>query len=302
MNLQRTPPHTTLTRGSGSGSGSVPNLSTYEDDSINNINTRKRKERCEQEEYKNDFDSFRAEIMLFFQSFAETQNKTISDIRSEISEIKDEIKAIKSVTENFALQLDQINDDIKNIKSDNTITQHKIKKIENELSQLKTRETTDHTTSKSLPLSHENLILELKERSEREKNIVIIGIPEKNDKNYIARRTHDIEEFSKLTLPVLKDCPKPTNAVRLGKYVPGIDRPLKIYYHNSEIAKLILQNKTKFPENVKIYSDQTPAQKRYLQSVKKELSERLENGEEHLIIKYIKGIPRIVKNKTFQKN
>ena len=45
-----------------------------------------------------------------------------------------------------------------------------------------------------------------------------------------------------------------------------------------------------------IYSDQTPNQQIYLQNLKEEMTRRNNEGEEDLTIKYIKGIPKIVKN------
>lgn len=302
MSLQRTPPQATLTGGSGGGSGSLPNLITYEEDSIDYVNTRKRKERCEQEEYKNDIASLRADIMIYFKEMSKTQNENLKIIREEMREIKDEIKAIKSVTENFTQQLKEVNDDIKNIKLNNTATQEKICHLEKEISQLKTKDNSDNLMAESPLLKCENLIQELKDRSDREKNIIITGIPEKTDKHFNVRRIHDIEEFTKLATSVIVDCPKPVKSMRLGKYVPGKNRPLKISFNKNDTPKLLLQNRAKFPDTVKIYSDQTPTQKQYLQSVKEELKRRLDEGEKDLIIKYIKGIPSIIETKTNQKN
>lgn len=301
MSLQRTPPQASLTGGSGSGSGSVPNLTTFDDDTVGYINTRKRKERSEQEEYKNDFQSFRSEIMLFLKEFATAQNSNFSIIREEIAEIKDEMKTIKSMTENYAQQLEQVKEDIKNIKIDNSMTQEKIKNFEKEITEIKCIDFSNNSTSKSPPC-HEHLLLELKERSERAKNLVITGITEINDKNYKIRSNHDIEEFFKLATAVHGDCPKPNKSIRLGKYVPGKDRPLKICFSDTMTPKLLLKNKSKFPENIRIYYDQTPAQKKYLQSIKSELEKRLKNGETDLTIKHIKGTPQIVKDIYNKKN
>lgn len=268
-----------------------------------NTNSRKRKERTDQKESREDLDNFRSEIMMFLKEFAKTQNENLSIIRDDITVIKDEIKDIKSATENFTLQLKLINDDIENIKSDNTKTQQQIQNIIKDISDLKTTETSsDRLISKSPARNHENLILELKERSEREKNIVIVGIPEINDKNYKARQIHDADEFMKLAFTANENCPKPVRSMRLGKYIPGRDRPLKICFNNIDTPKQLLRNKDKFPEHTKIYSDRTPAQKEYMATVKMDLAKRLENGEKDLIIKYIRGIPQITESKVDQKN
>lgn len=129
-----------------------------------------------------------------------------------------------------------------------------------------------------------------------------VYVPETNNKNYHSRQTYDIEEIMKLTASIIENCPIPIKSKRLGKYVPGKNRQLKVFFSNSKKSKLLLRNKTKLQESIKFYSDQTPAQNKYLQSVMEELNKRLENGEKDLIIKYFKGIPQIVDNGTSQKN
>jgi hypothetical protein len=48
--------------------------------------------------------------------------------------------------------------------------------------------------------------------------------------------------------------------------------------------------------------DQTPAQKKYVDTLKEELNKRTENGEKDLSIRYIKGLPKIITNKNAPKN
>lgn len=70
---------------------------------------------------------------------------------------------------------------------------------------------------------------------------------------------------------------------------------MKVCYETLGPAKQLLRNKDKLPENIKIYSDQTPAQQKYLQHLKEELALRLGNGETDLTIKYTNGTPGIIK-------
>lgn len=303
MSVPRTPPHTTLISGSGgaSGGGSTPNLNTCGDDMYVNLNTRKRKERSEEEDYRKDNECFRNDIMAFLNDFAKSQNDKLSFIKDELSEIKEEIKTIKSVTENFTQQITQINNDIENIKINNITTEEKINKIEREILEIKKSNTTDNLSEAPSPL-YENLILEFKERSEREKNVVIVGVPETNNSNYKSRQSYDMEESIKICKSIIENCPKPTKTMRLGKHISGKNRPLKLIFNDSDTPKLLLRNRVKFPETIKIYSDQTPAQNQYLLSLKKELQNRLDNGETNLTIKYNKGVPQIKQNNINQKN
>lgn len=306
MNLQRTPPSSILTSGSESAGGSVPNLPTVADGSFIGINPRKRKERTEEQDYQTDFTSFRNDIMKFLEDFGRTQNENFTHIRQEISEIKNEIKTIKSTTESFTQQFEKINNDIQNIKLTSNTTQDKIKIIETEISQIKDQQYAASSTPKPPPLpsilGREDLILELKDRCDREKNIVVVGILEKNDKNLYSRRIYDNEQVMKVISPLYENCPVPNKTIRLGKYIPNKSRPVKIYFESTDTPRHLLRNKTKLPENIQMYADQTPTQRQYLQSVKEELNERTDNGEKDLIIKYIKGTPRIVINKANPKN
>lgn len=305
MNPQRTPPtpRTRVISESGNASGSVPNLPSYcTDDSYRNVNIFKRKERTEEMEYKKEFAIFRTEMMSFLEKFGETQNENLKYIKSEISEIKNEIKTMKANTENFTQRLDQINSEMKEMKDNNTTIQNKMKHMEEELNQLKNQQNSDCTTPKSPVLCQQNLIHEIKAQCDREKNVVIVGISEINERNANSRRNHDNNEAMKIITTLYKDCPKPTKTIRLGKYIPNKNRPLKVCFNSSDIPKYLLRNKKNLQDKIQIYADQTPAQKEYLQLLKAELNKRIEDGEGDLIIKYIKGIPTITMNKTNQKN
>lgn len=294
MSMQRTPPHATLISGSESGSGSVPNLSTYcNEDFYSNVNSRKRKERTEENDYKKDFTQFRMEMMQFLEEFGKTQNNNLNLIREEISEIKNEIRTIKSTAENFTSRFEHLNTEIENIKAKTTTTEDKIKHIENEITQIKGNQHNSSSTSKFPDPCPENLILELKDRCDREKNIIIVGISELNDKNSKSRRDYDYEKVLNLITQLHDNCPKPIKTIRLGKYIPSKSRPIKVCFDNTHTPKCLLRSKTKTTENIYIYSDQTPRQKKYLQILKEELNKRTEDGEKNLTIRYIKGVPTI---------
>lgn len=294
MSVRRTPPRATLASDSESGSGSALNLYTLSDEDLYaNINSRKRKQRTEENDYKKDFKDFRTEIMNFLNNFGQTQADNLNQIKEQIMDIKNEIKTIKISTENFSKQLERVNIDIENIKTKTTATEVKIKDIETEILQIK-NEQNSKSTLKPPVECHENLILEIKDRYDRENNIVFVGIPEINDKNWKSRQHHDKEEVTKLITMLLEDCPIPTQCRRLGKYVQNKNRPLKVIFEHSKTAKHLLKNKTKLPETVKVFSDQTPTQKQYLITLKEELNKRTQNGEKNLNIKYVKGTPTIV--------
>lgn len=110
----------------------------------------------------------------------------------------------------------------------------------------------------------------------------------------IKRHAVEKNEILKVIQSMEESIPEPYKLHRIGKYSPGKNRPIKIYFKSSETVKLILRNKHKYP-NFQIYPDQTHMQRQYYKELKKELNRRKENGEAELRIKYVNGHPKIVR-------
>lgn len=293
MATQQTSLSGNITSGSGGG-GSTSNLSNFEEeDRPIGIRPRKRKERSIEYEFKRELADFRREITKFFQDFAATQNETLSHIRQEVTELTNEIKCIKNTTEKLNLKYETLQQEVENIKSENQVLQDRLQQSE----QINISATAASSV-KSLSPTHEDLMLELKDRCEREKNVVLIGINEICDKSYAARRKHDDCETFKIITSLFEQCPKPIKTMRLGTYNPGKNRPLKVCFESTTIPKQLLRNKSKLPNNFRLYADQTPSQKNYLKRLSEELQKRKENGETDLTIKYIQGVPKIIKSKN----
>lgn len=144
--------------------------------------------------------------------------------------------------------------------------------------------------------TNEQIIREVHERKRRENNIIIVGIPELNSTSTQDRILKDESEILGIASMIDKNFQKPKKIFRIGKYTPGKTRRIKVCFDKSEPAMLLLRSKDKLPKNVKIYSDQTPAQQKYFYKVKNELSLRMKNGESDLTIRYVNGIPSIVKS------
>ncbi|CAH2089374.1 unnamed protein product [Euphydryas editha] len=85
------------------------------------------------------------------------------------------------------------------------------------------------------------------------------------------------------------ECPDPIYVHRLGKYTIRKNRPIRVSFSSPEITKLILRNKTTQKDSqIKIYSDKTIHQQQQMKELKQELERRIQNGENNLVIKYIK--------------
>lgn len=281
-----------------SGSGSHPDL--YSLTKEENVTQRKRKHDFD---YASQLCDFRKEIMSFFKEFANNQNQNTMKIQQELTEIKEEIKSVKTANENLSLEYSKINNELKNMKIENAEIKEKIQILEgfsSEGSQINISNIkgSNSIITNPLSLSQESLIRELRERCQREKNIILVGIKELNNKKSTLRRDHDYDEVYKKTKLAYEDCPKPLKTFRLGKYNPEKDRPIKIYYESAETVKQLLRNKSKLGDGFRLYPDQTPMQQSHLKKLADELKRREAEGETNLAIKYINGFPKIITQET----
>lgn len=236
-----------------------------------------------------------SEVKTQIEEIKTSNEKTNNLFRESITDIKIQMNELKSTSSNILLEHN-------NIKSKVTLLENKISTNENKIKSLESippkYELTTSTNINAVLSSNECLIREIRDRQEREKNIIIMGIPEQNCQSTEERIYKDEIEVMAVTQSIYKDIQKPLKIIRLGKYNPTKNRRIKVCYDSKEPAKQLLRGKIKVPGNIKIYSDQTPAQIKYLQSLKEELLRRTSNGENDLTIKYINGTPTITKNIT----
>lgn len=150
--------------------------------------------------------------------------------------------------------------------------------------------------------SNEQIIKEIIDRSNRKKNIVLAGLLVQTSTSAEERISGDGKDILNITSQVCQNPPKPIKIFKIGKYVPGKHRRVKICFDTSNSVKYFLRNKDKLPENVKIFSDQTPAQQQYLKCLKEKLARRQNDGENELTIKYINGTPTTIKTPSKNPN
>lgn len=87
---------------------------------------------------------------------------------------------------------------------------------------------------------------------------------------------------------------------RLGSGKFGKPPPLSVQLCSREDVIIVLRNKKKLRElNVQVrITDDTPLQRDQLKRTLQQISERKNNGEEGLYIRYVKGNPTIAKSKN----
>lgn len=207
-----------------------------------------------------------------------------ADISSKIQDIHSTTTKLASEQSNIKVQLTQVETKISN-------SQDKIKRLESDLKQLKL----DPLPARSQPYVNEQVFSEIQDRNKRRNNVIMAGILEQSASDVQERFSKDESDVLRITACINENIPKPSKIYRIGKYNAGKIRRIKVCYDNPEPAMLLLRNRGKLPENIKIYSDLTPAQQKYFQAIKDELASRTKNGETDLTIKYVNGVPSIIK-------
>ncbi|KAF5286340.1 hypothetical protein FQA39_LY04238, partial [Lamprigera yunnana] len=149
----------------------------------------------------------------------------------------------------------------------------------------------------------ENVISEINKRNSKECNCIIYKL--EDSENAVKK---DIELFKNL-LACCNDEPSfninDIKLIRLGKkFKSGVDRPLKVVFPNKDCLHWFFHNKKMIIEKSKksiiITGDLTNAQRDFRNKVLSEIKLRREKDEDNLFMKYINGIPTIVK-KTLQR-
>lgn len=276
--------------------GSQPNLSEIHTESSPRITFRnKRKQTDDNDLIKTELSELRkqmSEMLSVLTASKNDQAQNINKLCQDVTAIKDEVGNISSTIENIITENANLKSKLTNLTTVTENTGKKVMLLEADIKNLKSMSALPHV---QMPATYEEIVSEIQERKIRAKNIVVAGIPEPKNKSAKERQEYDKAEILKITNLVYDDCPEPEKIMRLGKYKAEFTRTIKVSFSSEEIAKAILRNRNKLGvEKIKLYSDQTPNQQKYIQTLKKELQKRTANGEVNLSIKYIKGIPKII--------
>lgn len=320
MSVQRSPTRATCTA-TGAG-GSQPDLSKISHLNVDTNITQRIKRRwpndCECSKDLTEMRSEMSRISSLLEKYVGSNEQIMQKMQDSIADIKTQITDIKSTNEqttNIIREkvdgaMTQINDiksttssvlsDQKDIKTHVakleeaiTLGETKIKSLESDFNNIKSQKTSPNLDNQ-FGLG-EQIIQEVQNRNNREKNILLVGIPEPVSTRAEERIPKDEASVLDVMSLLITDIPKPTKVFRIGKPKLGKNRSIKVCFDAPGPAKQLLRNKGKLPDGIKMYSDQTPAQQNFLKTLKDELRRRENNGETGFTIKYINGTPAIVK-------
>lgn len=153
------------------------------------------------------------------------------------------------------------------------------------------------------PQHFEEILQELNERNSRKNNFLAFNIPEQSSSlSKSDRLTAEMRDVSELITSASSDIPLDNiRVLRLGKFIPTSSRPrpLKITLSDAKYVHEIVKNSKRLRsidkfKNVTVSFDRTSRQINLYNDLKREMAERVQNGETNLKIKYINGVPKIV--------
>lgn len=271
------------------GTGSHPDLSKLDD----NVTTRSKRKQPETDcECKQELINLGQKMQDMFLKFSNEQKQYFSSVHDDMTLIKTKIDNIQTTTDFLVSEHTKILTEISDLKSKSNATEDKIKQLESNIQDLSNGPAQYNPQS-----STEELIHEITDRAERQKNVIVIGVSEHEEGTSQERQTRDRTEISNILKSVLRtETPlQPWKLQRIGKQKLGVNRPLKLCFDTGSVAKDILKHRNNvIDKGIKIFADQTPAQQSYIKKLREELSNRVRNGEADLTIKYVKGQPKIV--------
>lgn len=210
---------------------------------------------------------------------------------SHFQQIMDQFAVINQSIAQCTNAISDLNSRIVSQAEDINKCKDEIKELRNGNSKIKTQMET--LQQHMHQYSFENMYLEIKQRFYRQNNVIIKGLPEKNqddDKITVKKLLADTLPGNNLNV---------TSVQRLGKFTTGASRILKVRFGCADDALLLLKNRARIPNDtyptIKIKNDLTPMQQKELTMLYKEMDQRKKNGETNLMITYFNSIPKITK-------
>lgn len=225
--------------------------------------------------------------------------KKFETISSQMATIINKLDVLSSIPNDIASinnQLVQVNEKLSNFEPRIAESEKRINSLEKEVSNLK--------NSDGSTCSIDLVVEEINDRERRTCNVIVYNVPESTSGTTSVRVDHDHNMISKLTssfCTVSDDSPFKSH--RLGRPARNNCRPLRVTFKKSDLVVDFCKNFDKSRllgldpclKDVAISRDRTPKERKYLADLRVSLNERVENGETDLTIKYVNGIPKIVK-------
>lgn len=235
-------------------------------------------------------------IMPFFCPACRENITKISDLIRRVSDLEVEINNNFTETKGKLVLLEQ-----RILKME----QQSLKDLKLEMEELKSSRPSQTPIQTDIQnnSSYNEIIEELNERNKRKNNLIIFGINEHDQSQTLeARKNADRMAVVNLIQAIQPDVQSQvTDIIRLGRFVNGRSRPLKVILRSENDVHQIIRNAKKLRnyeefKGVSVSFDRTRRQLDQYKLMKTELMDRHSKGDTNCKIKYIGGVPKIVSN------
>lgn len=205
---------------------------------------------------------------------------------------KDEVKGI-------ADGLQEIKSDINNLSTKISYLEPRIEKLESDVNDLKAKAAAKGE-GRDIPV--EDIFEEINDRQRRTRNVIVLGLKECESSVLAAVKEHD----KNLINIILERCGLGASMdrarfFRLGKATKDKPRAIKLCLSSeNEAVTLFKAFGTKIDtgdelDGVSLARDRTLKERQHLSDLRDTLKSRIDSGEPDLTIKYLNGVPKIVK-------
>ena len=210
----------------------------------------------------------------------ESGNSAQSQENNEFNSITSLISTINS--------LSLMVNDMKTVMNDLVVEN---KKLRQEIEQMKAEKIQTRTADAN-HIPDEQIFQEIEDRQARLNNIIISNLPESQEASVEDKNQDDLNRIKSLISSTGVDNAEVSKVVRIGK-VSRKPRILKVTLITPMLAQDIV-SKYRAKNGVYINRDLTRMQQNLAYNVRKEYKSRIANGENNIMLKYYKGIPKII--------
>lgn len=210
--------------------------------------------------------------------------KTLNELKSNQSKMMNSLNSQNEKLTALSNNYKSLSSTVTKLLEDNNKLNSKLLNLEKKVSSLYENKFTEN-----------DIVLEIMDRQSRLNNLILYNLPEQpinGDSNSI-----------KQLLDIMDVKVSPINITRLGTAKTDLStrpRPVKVAFSNSHEVGSILRSQKKLNSNpnfkdLRFASDRTKKQRETMSALRNELNHRRDKGETDINIKYVKGIPCIVK-------
>lgn len=149
--------------------------------------------------------------------------------------------------------------------------------------------TTQSQGNRCSTFTEDEVIAEIQERNKRSRNVIMFNLPELGD--------DDLNSVREVVTAVTNENLNIEKIVRFGKKNKNGIRAIKVTFSRTEEADRVIRARKNNIKDKKIFIqiDMTQRQRECSEKLRAEIVMRREKGERDIMLKYIQGVPRIVK-------